>query len=301
MTVLEFVELFPDEQSCRDDFKVKREKEGVMCKKCQSTAHYWLLSKEQWECKKCCFRTTLRSGSVMESSKLPVRTWYLAMMFMTFTKKGISAKELQRQLKYKRYNTIWALMHKIRNAMGNRENLYTIEGMVELDEGYFSIATPEGMQLKRGKGSQKKQNVAVMAESTFLEDLETGVISKRMGYVKMKVLENHKTEAINDVVEESIDEKSIVFTDKANTYLDIADYVEMHVSTKSTNETTATTLKWVHIAISNAKRTLLGIYRKIKGKYLQLYLDEFCYKLNRRYFGDRIFDRLTLAVAKSYW
>ncbi|HIP36061.1 MAG TPA: IS1595 family transposase, partial [Crocinitomix sp.] len=41
---------------------------------------------------------------------------------------------------------------------------------------------------------------------------------------------------------------------------------------------------WVHIAISNAKRTLLGIYHKIKGKYLQLYLDEFCYKLNRRYF-----------------
>jgi hypothetical protein len=117
----------------------------------------------------------------------------------------------------------------------------------------------------------------------------------------MKVLKSHKTEAINDVVQESIDEKSIVFTDKANTYLDIANYVEMHVSTKSTNETTATTLKWVHIAISNAKRTLLGIYHKIKGKYLQFYLDEFCYKLNRRYFGDRLFDRLTLAIAKSYW
>lgn len=301
MTVLEFVDMFPDEQSCRDDFKVKREKEGVICKKCQNVDHYWLLSKEQWECKRCYFRTTLRSGSVMESSKLPVRTWYLAMMFMTFTKKGISAKELQRQLKYKRYNTIWALMHKIRNAMGNRENLYTVEGMVEFDEGYFSIATPEGMKLKRGKGSQKKQNVGVMAESTFLEDIETGMVSKRMGYVKMKVLESHKTESITDVVQESIDEKSIVFTDKANTYLDIANYVEMHVSTKSTNETTATTLKWVHIAISNAKRTLLGIYHKIKGKYLQFYLDEFCYKLNRRFFGDRLFDRLTLAVAKSYW
>ncbi|MCB0482228.1 MAG: IS1595 family transposase, partial [Flavobacteriales bacterium] len=42
-------------------------------------------------------------------------------------------------------------------------------------------------------------------------------------------------------------------------------------------------------------------YHKIKGKYLQLYLDEFCYKLNRRYFGNRLFERLTLAVAKSYW
>jgi len=92
-----------------------------------------------------------------------------------------------------------------------------------------------------------------------------------------------------------------VFTDKANTYLDIAEHVEMHVTTKSTNQTTTTTLKWVHIAISNAKRTLLGIYHKIKGEYLQLYLEEFCYKLNRRYLGDQLFDRLTLEVAKSYW
>ncbi len=46
-------------------------------------------------------------------------------------------------------------------------------------------------------------------------------------------------------------------------------------------KSTKTTLKWVHIIIANAKRTLLGIYHKIKGKYLQLYLDEFTYKLNR--------------------
>ena len=92
-----------------------------------------------------------------------------------------------------------------------------------------------------------------------------------------------------------------MFSDRANTYLNISDYVDTHMSEKSTKETTATTLKWVHIAISNAKRNLLGVYHKIKGKYLQLYLDEFCYKLNRRYFGNRIFHRLVLAVAKSYW
>jgi hypothetical protein len=116
----------------------------------------------------------------------------------------------------------------------------------------------------------------------------------------MKVLESHKSEARNDLMEESIDEKSKVLTDKVNTYLDIANYVEMQVSIKSTNQTTATILKRVHIAISNAKRTSLGIYCKIKGKYLRFYLDEFCFKLNRRFFGDRLFDKLTYAVAKSY-
>ncbi len=51
----------------------------------------------------------------------------------------------------------------------------------------------------------------------------------------------------------------------------------------------------VDIGITNAKRNFLGNYHKIKGKYLQLYLNEFVYKLNRRYFGEKIFDRLIIA------
>jgi len=57
---------------------------------------------------------------------------------------------------------------------------------------------------------------------------------------------------------------------------------------------------WVRIAISNAKRTLLGISHKIKGRYLQIYRNELCYKLNRRRYGERLFDRLNLAIDKSY-
>jgi hypothetical protein len=140
-----------------------------------------------------------------------------------------------------------------------------------------------------------------MAESTPLEDIETGKTSKHVRYFKMKVLENHLSYKIDTVVKESFDEKCIVFSDKSTNYVNIADYVEVHVTEKSTRETTVKNLSWVHIAISNAKRNLLGIYHKIKGKYLQLYLDEFCYKLNRRYFGDRLFDRLAIAMSDNYW
>jgi hypothetical protein len=93
MTILEFTDKFPDEASCRKDFKEKRESEGIICKKCKGLYHCWLPSKEQWACKSCHFRTILRSGSMMKNANLPVRTWYLAIIFMTFTKKGISAKE----------------------------------------------------------------------------------------------------------------------------------------------------------------------------------------------------------------
>ena len=140
-----------------------------------------------------------------------------------------------------------------------------------------------------------------MAESTPLENMRTGEKSSQCRYFKMKVLYDHKADTINDVVEESFEEKSIVFSDKSTSYVNISDYVEIHMTEKSDNNVTKTTLKCVHIAISNTKRTLLGVFHKIKGKYLQLYLNEFCYKLNRRYFADRVFDRLALAVAKSYW
>lgn len=134
-----------------------------------------------------------------------------------------------------------------------------------------------------------------MAESTPLEELETGKTSRQCRYFKAKVLNNHKPDNINNTVQDSIDEKSIVFTDKSTSYVDIADYLELHITEKSDKNTTTETLKWVHITISNAKRNLLGNYHKIKGKYLQLYLNEFVYKLNRRYFGDRIFERLIIA------
>ncbi|MFT4526753.1 MAG: hypothetical protein ACI85F_002933 [Bacteroidia bacterium] len=100
-------------------------------------------------------------------------------------------------------------------------------------------------------------------------------------------------------MKENLDEKTIVLSDKAKNYVNISEHVEGHVTVLSDKNSTNATLRWVHIAISNAKRTLLGIYHQIKGVNLQCYIDEFCYKLNRRYFGHRIFDRLALAIASS--
>ena len=233
----------------------------------------------------------------MQHSNLPFLVWYRAIFLMSTTKKGFSAKEMQRQLGLKRYEPVWSMVHKIRKAMGNRDAKYTLEGMIEMDEGYFTIESTEVEKSnnKAGKGAVGKTNVAVMAESTPLEK-EDGASTKQVRYFKAKVLETHKTEEINQTIKEFIDDKSIVFTDKSTSYVDIADYVEMHITEKSDKETTKNTLKWVHIFISNAKRNLLGNYHKIKGKYLQLYLNEFVYKLNRRFFGDKIFDRLIIAT-----
>lgn len=302
MNIFTFSAHFSSEQACRDHFKQERDKQGVACKKCGHTDHYWKRDKECYECKSCKFRTSLRSGTIMQSSKLPFLVWYRAMFLMSTTKKGFSAKEIQRQLGLKRYEPVWAMVHKLRKAMGERDARYTLEGMIEMDEGYFTVASTEieKSKGKRGRGAAGKQNVAIMAESTPLENVETGKKSKQVRYFKAKVLENHKSEQIEETISESINDKTIVFTDKSSSYVDISNYVELHISKKSSKESTVDTLKWVHLFISNAKRNLLGNYHQIKGKYLQLYLDEFVYKLNRRYFGERLFDRVVIAAITGY-
>jgi len=191
------------------------------------------------------------------------------------------------------------MMHKIRAAMGQRDARYNLRGEVELDEGQFRVATQQVDKLKRGLGSQRKKPVVVMAETALLEDLRNGTQSSQCRYFKMKVIERSRAAQINQIVEDELEETTIVLSDKSNRYININKLVEGHMTSYSNPETVNTTLKWVHIAISNAKRTLLGIYHCIKWKYLQAYLDEFCYKLNRRYLGNRLFDRLCIALATS--
>ena len=54
-------------------------------------------------------------------------------------KKGFSSKEMQRQLGLKRYEPVWFMVHKLRKAMANRDTWYTLEGMIEMDEAYFTV------------------------------------------------------------------------------------------------------------------------------------------------------------------
>lgn len=301
MNILNFMNEFSTVAECEEHFRLQREREGITCKKCNGSVHYWLKGKKQWQCKACKFRTTLRSGTVMESAKLDFHVWYSAMALISFSKKGISCNELKRQLDLLRYESVLGMYHVIRDAMGKRDDQYSLKGMLELDEGYFKIETNEieKSKTKAGRGSTDVQNVVVMVESTPLED-ENGNVSKHCGYYKMKVMETHKAEEINDTVTEMVDTSAIIFSDKSTSYTDLKDIVEAHFTELSSEETTKTTLKWVHVAISNAKRVFNGLFQKISRKYLQLYLNEFCYKLNRRYFGAGLFNRLTLAVAKIY-
>ena len=133
MDIFTFAVEFKDEHSCRMHYKEQRDKEGVICNRCGSTSHYWLKNKWAYQCKSCQSHQTLRSGTIMENSNLSFLIWYKTICLMSATKKGFSSKEIQRLLGLKRYEPVWAMVHKIREAMGQRDHRYTLEGMIEAE------------------------------------------------------------------------------------------------------------------------------------------------------------------------
>ncbi|MCH7411082.1 IS1595 family transposase [Belliella sp. DSM 111904] len=106
--------------------------------------------------------------------------------------------------------------------------------------------------------------------------------------------------SVEGFVNEAIDKESVLITDKNQAYVSLERFVEYRIKLKSSEKSTNDELNWVHTAISNLKKNLLGIYHLVTEKYLQNYLDEFVYKLNRRYFGEKLFDRLIIAAIQTY-
>jgi hypothetical protein len=292
MNLLNFVAQYPDESSCKVKFKEYRDNNGVICPHCGGIDHYWKQDKECYECKKCGKRQSLRANTVMHGSQLPFRYWFIAIHLLTSTKKSFSAAELQRQLGHKRYEPIWTLLHKLREIMGKRDEIYSLSGVIELDEGFFSTQTPDDEKkkpLKRGRGSQKKSKVLVMAESQPVEGQTTkNGKPRQVGHIKMIVINDLKSATITSLVESNI-------TKDSTSYVELKDIVKEHRPQVIPKQEIGKVLPWVHIAISNAKRMLLDIHHDIKPEYLQNYLNEFSYKFNRRYFGENLFDRLMIA------
>ncbi len=127
------------------------------------------------------------------NSEYKVRLW--SMYFMSLTKKGFSALEMQRLLGHKRYEPIWGMMQKIRIAIGNRDEKYQLDGFIEMDESFFEghRKKENDSLLARPVKELDRQVKAVVAVSTTA--IATGQIKKgrpvtKPGYLKMNVVQS---------------------------------------------------------------------------------------------------------------
>jgi hypothetical protein len=290
MNLTEFIQRFPDEQSCRFHLKNKRETDGISCKKCGCTNHYWLQNQWKWQCSKCKYRTSIKSGTMFENSNLPIRMWYLAIAFMCFSKKAVSACELQRQLRHKRYDTVWTLMHRIRNIMGNRDALYYLSNLIEVSEDFLTIAKPDGIELRRRKGLNNKLNMKKIKLSEFRLNPNENCKKKQKMY-SFSITKPKTDKKGNIYTQLKTNNNRVTVNDWTITLKSLSEIVEVTQICDSVKQKTASTL-WTNITISNMDRIVSGIYHKVKVKYLQLYLDEYGYKLNRRYIREQMFDNM---------
>lgn len=314
MKFIDFKDHYPDEQSCKKEFKQYRLTEGITCKKCAGKEHYWLAAKEQFQCKNnsCRFRTSLKSGTVMENSKLSFQYWFIAMHLMTASKMSVSALEMQRQIGHAYYLPVFLMMHKLRISMRKRDAIYQLEESCEIDEGYFKHTDPletneftgKTEDLKRGKGSQKQTTVFV---AHSVGEIPLSLLkskhkhSTKAKYLKMTVIEDVKTETIDAKVKEQITPESKVTSDDNPAYNNLKNIVANHEPHNMKVKCPGKVLPWIHKAISNAKSIQIAIHHGVSEAYMQNYLDEYCFKYNRRYFGEKLFNRLVACAVLYTW
>ncbi len=307
MKITDFFTYYGDESKCRAFFKQKRELSGMGCECCGSLRLYWIDKESRWRCKECKHATGLKHGTIMENSNLGYREWLWGLYLMSLTKKGFSALEMQRLIGHKRYEPIWLMMQKIRISMGNRDDKYSLDGFIEMDEGFFEghrKTQPDTITGKPVKemDRQVKAIVAVSVKPLATKDRKEHRPASKAGFVKMNVVSSLCTDEVNCEAEKMVQKSATVITDGRRCYKGLQNICSKHEQIIVKDKTQVSKVfPWVHIAISNAKKKILGLHHQVKNIYMQNYLNEFCYKFNRRYFGENLFDRLIVASMESAW
>ena len=315
MNLLKFFHKYPSEEKCLAAYAKTRLEQGITCRKCETeTKHYWLKTVKRFECKECKCKTSYMANTMMHKSKIGLQKWFILIHLMTSIKKSMSALEISKQLDT-RYDTIFHAMQKIRIMMGKRDSRYKLKGTFEMDEAFFTTVDflwdKENDPQKAGAGSQRKTRVLVLVESEYTgsniknskrynRDLDHKK-NRKMGYAKMIAMDEFDMAAINYEVKKHVESSANAISDKATNFNSVGNVVNSIQQMKVNTEDAMKKLPWVHTVISNAKRMANGVHHSVNKEYLQNYLNEFCYKLNRRNFQRDMFDGMLKASVGDTW
>src|SRR5258708_940419 len=133
-TLVEFLEYFKDEETCREHFASIRFANGEYCPHCAHREIYKFSGGKRYRCAKCKQDFTIRTGTVFGESKLPIKKWFIAIYLLSTTSKGISSVQLAKHLGVTQ-KTGWFMDHRIRKAM--QQNKGHLFGRIEADETFI--------------------------------------------------------------------------------------------------------------------------------------------------------------------
>ena len=226
-----------------------------------------------WKCAACHRQTSVTAGTVLHKTHTPLHLWFWTANLMSTPTPGVSALQLQRQLGLSRCETAWTMLHKLRRAMVNPERQHLIEE-VEVDE-CFVVGHEAGLRGGRARG--EKALVAVGVEVR-------GAGSRR---VRMAVIDDVSGSTLTGFVRDNIAVGTTVHTDAWRGYRSLNSVGYDHRprsqrAARANGEDIDQILPRVHRVISNLKSWLQGTHRGVSGEHLQVYLDEYTFRFNRR-------------------
>lgn len=288
-TFFDFQEKFKTEKDCQEYLFKYKWGEGLICPKCKETEFCILKSRALYQCKNsaCRHQSSITSNTVFHKTHTPLIKWFWMIYMIGYSKTGYSILRLQKQLGIRNYRTAWLMITKIRNSMRGRDDRYKLSGLLELDESYFGSAKHGS---KRGRGAEGRPLVLVAVELN----------ESKPKYAYLQKIETASAENIFNAVENKIEKASTLKTDGWRAYLKADENQYDHISEiMNTKEQTGDKMKWVHLLVANCKNLIRGTHHGVFPKYLQYYLDEFCYKFNRRYLEHRILERITMACVSQ--
>ena len=271
----EFQRQFATEEACQDYLAACRWPDGFACPRCRHTRAYQMREHRRWQCAACRYQVSLTAGTILHNTKTPLTVWFWATYLTVTDKRGMSALLLQQQLGLRRYETAWMLLHKLRRAMVNaaREPLH---GDVEIDDTW--VGGPQaGLRGSRQLRGRRAALVLVAVEKR----------GRTSGRVRMAVIPDFKAATLTAFIKQHVALGSTIYTDglKQFTGLSVAGFKHVARTQPLRQELRKGAKSVVPLAdraIGNLQQWLVGTHHGVSRGQLQVYLDEFAFRHNRR-------------------
>jgi transposase-like protein len=234
-----------------------------------------LIGLGRWQCVRCRHQVSPTAGTVLHNTKLPLMVWFWAAYLMTTDKRGISALLLQRQLGLGCYETAWMMLHKFRRAMVNLER-EPLRGEVKVDDTWIG-GTQAGLQGSRQLKGRKAALVIVAVEKR----------GKASGRIRMEVIPDFRGVTLNRFVQHNVAPGSTIYTDGLKSFAGFEQAGFRHIPRTQPLQSDLrkgqkSVAPLADRAIGNLQQWLIGTYHGVSREQLQVYLDEFVFRHNRR-------------------
>lgn len=302
----EFMRLFPDDAACAKYLENIRWASGFVCPYCRvSEAPYRFAARPGvLRCRACKKDVGLTAGTVMERTHTPLSVWFWGAYLVSSLTPGMSAVQFQRQLGLTRYETAFAILHKLRAGMvrSDRDKIGE-EYPVELDETWIGGRT-------RGEGKGRHHKTLVIGAVEVRTRTPADPIdatqnkakprrgNKYAGRLRLSVVKNRKAVTLVGWARENIAPRAKVTTDDWSGYdrLHEDGYHHLQVAERGDPAVAEEHLPLIHLVYSNLKAWINGVHHGVAPQHLQAYLNEFTFRFNRRFYPFNAF-RSLLGIA----